>query len=552
MVRNSPARRLTFALIAIFALWVAGWGLAAPQAIGTALPFALPPLHARAIGAIYLAGAVLMIGAALARDRASTDVPLAMATTWTGWLLFVSVLHPELFDAAVPATRFWFGAYVGFPIAGLLLMTVRRSGASETPSAPRWAVHALRIQGGGAVLLASLMFAAPRQMATIWPWPLPPVVAEIYAGPLLGLGIGSLMAARRAFGSWRIPAAFMLVFHAGLGIITILHWSQFAPGPARLAWCSILAAGFGVACALLHRLNGDRETRPEGTPVLWWVRAWLVAEIGFGVAAIGSISLAPAETATNFAWTIRPVVTAALIGGFYLAVAGLFTAAVLVRTWEQMRVMVLPALLFTSAQLLTTVLHWDKFSLGSTAFVVWLASYLLPPPIFAAAWVVQQRRALEAGNPTSIEARPLARGLRLGMILIGTILVVDAVRLYVEPARLIAEAPWTLTPLSARVVLGWILAVGAMLLAAGYENDVRRSRVLAPFLILLLPTIVLEVGRFPDEVDWSHPRIAINAALLVALCGIGLALGFGRGREARRDQIGSVPSISMPKPSSPT
>lgn len=552
MVRNSLVRRLYFALVAIFALWVAGWGLVAPQEIANALPFGLPPLHARAIGAIYLAGAVLMIGAAMARDISSTDVPLTVATTWTGWLLLVSVLHPELFDAANSATRFWFGAYVGFPLAGLLLMGRKGPVNADGRAAPRWAVLALRVQGGGAVLLAALMFGAPRMMAALWPWPLPVVVAEIYAGPLLGLGIGALMAARRAFGSWRIPAAFMLMFHGGLGMVTILHWSQFAPGPARLVWCAILTAGFAIACASLHRLNGDREERPEGTPVLWWVRAWLVAEIGFGVAAIGSISLAPAETATNFAWTIRPFVTAALIGGFYLAVAGLFGAAVLVRTWEQMRVMVLPALLFTSAQLLTTVLHWDKFATGSTAFAVWFASYLLPPPVFAAAWLVQQRRALEAGNPTSIEARPLARGLRLGVILLGTVLMVDAVRLYLEPAHLIAEAPWTLTPLSARVVLGWLLAIGAMLLAAGYENDVRRCRVLAPFLILLLPAIAVQVGRFPEPVDWSHPRIAINGALLVALCGIGLTLGFGRGRKAHRVQIGSVPSISMPKPSSPT
>lgn len=552
MVRNSLVRRLYFALVAVFALWVACWGLIAPQEIGTALPFGLPPLHARVVGAIYLAGAVLMVGAALARDRASTEVPLTVATTWTGWLLLVSVLHPELFDATTPATRFWFGAYVGFPLAGLLLMSRNGPVHADGRAAPRWAVLALRVQGGGAVLLAALLFGAPRVTASVWPWPLPVVVAEIYAGPLLGLGIGSLMTARRSFASWRVPAAFMLTVHGGLGIVTILHWSQFAPGPARLVWCTVLACGFGAACGLLHRLNGDRGVRPEGTPVLWWVRAWLVVEIGFGVAAIGSISLAPSETATNFAWAIRPFVTAALIGGFYLAVAGLFTAAVLVRTWEQMRVMVLPALLFTSAQLLTTVLHWDKFSTGSTAFAVWFASYLLPPPVFAAAWLVQQRRALEAGNPTSIEARPLGRGLRLGMILLGTILVVDAVRLYLEPGRLIAEAPWPLTPLSARVVLGWILAVGAMLLAAGYENDVRRCRVLAPFLILLLPAIALQIGRFPDQLDWSHPRIAINAALLVALCGIGLALGFGRGREARRDQIGSVPSISIPKPSRPT
>ena len=49
---------------------------------------------------------------------------------------------------------------------------------------------------------------------------------------------------------------------------------------------------------------------------------------------------------------------------------------------EMIRVMVLPTALFSTAQLAATILHWDKFTVDSTPFYVWLASYVLPPPIF--------------------------------------------------------------------------------------------------------------------------------------------------------------------------
>jgi hypothetical protein len=56
------------------------------------------------------------------------------------------------------------------------------------------------------------------------------------------------------------------------------------------------------------------------------------------------------------------------------------------------RIMILPTALFSTIQLAATFLHWDKFTIGSTPFYVWFASYLLPPPIFIAAYLWHQRK----------------------------------------------------------------------------------------------------------------------------------------------------------------
>src|SRR5687767_15895209 len=130
-----------------------------------------------------------------------------------------------------------------------------------------------------------------------------------------------------------------------------------------------------------------------GTPIAWPLRAWLAVEVLFGIGAVMAIGVSPADSATNFSWPIQPVVMAAVLGAFYMSSALLFLLPFFAKRWEMIRVMILPTAIFSTVQLIATFLHWDKFSVGTTPFYVWFASYLLPPPIFVAAYVWHQRRA---------------------------------------------------------------------------------------------------------------------------------------------------------------
>jgi hypothetical protein len=128
-------------------------------------------------------------------------------------------------------------------------------------------------------------------------------------------------------------------------------------------------------------MTGDR------TRVAWPFRVWLGAELFFAVAALMSVGREPADTANNFAWPIQPVVMAALLGAFYMAVAPMFVVALVTRRWEMIRVLVIPAAFFTTAELAATILHWNRFSVGTGPFNLWLVSYALPPPIYVAAYL---------------------------------------------------------------------------------------------------------------------------------------------------------------------
>jgi len=125
--------------------------------------------------------------------------------------------------------------------------------------------------------------------------------------------------------------------------------------------------------------------KASGTPIAWPLRLWFAVEVLFGLGAILTIALHPEATAANFAWNVQPVVMAAVLGAYYVSSALLFLLPMFARRWEMIRVMILPAAAFSTAELLATLLHLSKFSLGTPPFVVWFLSYLLPPPFLATA-----------------------------------------------------------------------------------------------------------------------------------------------------------------------
>lgn len=270
--------------------------------------------------------------------------------------------------------------------------------------------------------------------------------------------------------------------------------------------------------------------RSRGTPISWPLRAWLAVEVLFGVAAISTIGVAPADSASNFAWPIQPVVMAAMLGAFYISSAPLFLLPLFARRWEMIRAMVLPSALFCTVQLAATLLHWDKFSVGTTPFYVWFASYLLPPPIFVAAYLWQQR---QARAHAAVANDPLPAWLRRLFVIVGGGLSLAAVAIFLAPALVIPLFPWQLTPLTARSLSGWLLSVGTLQLSLARENSLARSLLSTPMLIVLLPALLAQIARYADQVSWASPLLWFGLGLFALIGGCGLLLAArGSWREA--------------------
>ncbi len=276
-------------------------------------------------------------------------------------------------------------------------------------------------------------------------------------------------------------------------------------------------------------LTDERSEARADLPVAPAFLVWLGVEVLFGVLTLLSLVRFPEETADRFAWPIEPTVMASALGAFYISLTPVLLLVLLARRWANIRVIVLPALAFTTAELVATLLHWDKFSVGTLPFDVWLVSYVVPPPVFLLGYLWHER---QGGVPPPTD--PLPHRLRQTLVVVGGLLTVEAVVAFVHPAWFVDSFPWTLTPLTTRALCGWLVLVGALLLSIAREDDRTRVRLVSPFLVIALPALVVQVLRYGSQVDPGSPRLWIGLVLFAVLAACGLVLVRGDWRAALR------------------
>jgi hypothetical protein len=223
---------------------------------------------------------------------------------------------------------------------------------------------------------------------------------------------------------------------------------------------------------------------------------------------------------------------AAVLGAYYISSAFLFLPALFARRWEMIRAMVLPAVVFTSAELLTTLLHWSRFSVGTPQFTLWFLSYLLPPPIFLAFYIWHERRARRRSG--LLPAQPLPSDARSALIHWGGLLALLAVFFFVVPGALIAVAPWQMTPLTARAFDSWLLAVAALMLSIAYTNDRVQVLLSTPMLILVLPVVTVQIARFAGQVNFGSFALFLFYGITLVAFAIAVHLARGDWRQALR------------------
>ncbi len=268
----------------------------------------------------------------------------------------------------------------------------------------------------------------------------------------------------------------------------------------------------------MSHADQSRADVPAETPVAWPLRAWFAAEVFFAAASSSATLLAPHATESNFAWPIQPVVVAALFGAIYFSALLLMLAGAFTRIWERVRVVVLPSAVFTAAMLLPTFLHWDRFTTQSVSFALWLASYLLPPPVFVACYIWQQKRSQPVGFDVT---DPMPGYARTFLFANGAALVVLSIVVMFFPSSLQAISPFVFTPLTARAFAGFIVLAALLQLSMALENDWLRARLATVMLIPLPFVVLLQLVRFASGVQWSNAALwifLVDACLVAALC----------------------------------
>jgi peptidoglycan/LPS O-acetylase OafA/YrhL len=279
---------------------------------------------------------------------------------------------------------------------------------------------------------------------------------------------------------------------------------------------------------------GDDRIRPE-------VRAVAAFIVFVLVIAVIVLYLMPTETARLWAWTITPTMTPMLMGAGYGAGAYFFARVLRAPRWHHAAIGFLAITLFTWCMLASTLLHWDRFNHGHVAFWGWFGLYLVTPLLVPALWL--RNRAADPGNlePDDVIVPGPAR---IGIAAVGVAILLLALVMFVAPALVMDNWPWQLTPLTARVIAGFLGLTGASLV--GIANDRRWSsaRIMLESLILGTILILAAVPRAWDNFDPTEPARWIFVA---GLCG-GLAallwLYFSTELRSRTQRIAKLGSHS--------
>src|SRR5918992_418419 len=229
-------------------------------------------------------------------------------------------------------------------------------------------------------------------------------------------------------------------------------------------------------------------------------------------------------TATRFAWTVEPPLTAAFLGASYWASVALEWTAARERVWARARVAAPSVFAFTTLTLVATLLHLDRFHLGdgfgfSTRLVtwVWIATYAVVPPLMLVLMVVQGRIT---GADTARSAR-LPRWLRALLIVEAVLLGAIGGALFVDPVGISPIWPWALTPLTARAVGAWLVGIGMAAAHSAIENDFRRVRPAAVSYVLLGLLHGVVVMRYSEQIEWG-PRAWAYVGVIAVSVLVGL------------------------------
>jgi hypothetical protein len=223
--------KIYFFAVGFLALWVGFFGFFLPTHVDWALPWLVPPLHARFLGSMYLSGATFMVLSLFASRWDEVRVVLPMIAIWTGMLFIISLFYLGEFNFAAPQPWIWFIAYLVYPLIALWLAWQYRNVDTNPMGAalPTWAHIYLSVQGIVATILGLVLLFAPNFMVSVWPWKITQLLAQLYSAPFLSYGIGSLLLARRqTWNEVRIPVTATLVFAVGVLIASIIHRALFS------------------------------------------------------------------------------------------------------------------------------------------------------------------------------------------------------------------------------------------------------------------------------------------------------------------------------------
>jgi hypothetical protein len=235
---------------------------------------------------------------------------------------------------------------------------------------------------------------------------------------------------------------------------------------------------------------------------------WLAAGIILFLAdAAQLLLLLPDRTGELFAWPIDVQVTSLVLGAAYVAGGYYFVRVLFADRWHRVAAGFPPVIVFVWLAAAATALHIDRFTHDALSFLAWAAIYSAAPLGLPVLYLAQRRAARPAVADTPIPAR-----LRILMTCIGGAVVLVALLAFAAQELTMDLWPWTLTPLTGRIVATVMALFGSLWVSVALRGGMTAARIPLEAHALGLAFLLLAAARGYGDIDWTNPLAPILVA----------------------------------------
>jgi len=243
-----------------------------------------------------------------------------------------------------------------------------------------------------------------------------------------------------------------------------------------------------------------------------FTRLLAVIIIPFLIVAWAILYLLPDHTGELFAWPIKPPMTAMMLASAYLGGVYFFVRVALAKQWHTIKVGFPPVIMFASLLGVATLLHWDRFTHDHISFFTWTLLYLTTPFLVFGAWWFNRRT--DPHTPSTVD-KIIPNWLRWTLGGVGVATLIISLLLFLFPPPMIAVWPWTLTPLTARVVGAMFALPGLVGVGIALDRRWSAARIILQAQAISIAFILIAAIR-----SWSDFNPA-NLATWLFIGGLG-------------------------------
>ncbi|MFC7225953.1 hypothetical protein N0B31_00945 [Salinirubellus salinus] len=259
-------------------------------------------------------------------------------------------------------------------------------------------------------------------------------------------------------------------------------------------------------------------------PLTRWVARFIIPFLAAAALVLYGV---PGRTTELFAWTIRPDTTPLIMGAGYGAGVYFFYRVSTVDAWHTVAPVFPGIATFTWLMAFATVLHWGNFNHEHYTFFLWVFLYAVTPVLVPGLWALNRRT--EPVSPRVTEPR-LPRAVRVLGGALGVVITVSAVALFVVPGPMIELWPWSVSPLTARVLTGWFALLGIVNAVVVLDPRWSAARILVQSQLLGFGLVLLGVVRAWGDFDQSNVLTWSFVGGMVLYLGAVLVLYVGMER----------------------